>query len=201
MQGMYSVIVFHKNVDKYPKDWILTFCGSILNQTFQDFDILELNYGGGEERLFACSDFESIEMENHAEAMNYLIDKSFRSGYTHVFNTNVDDWYTLDRFEKQIKYKDFDVVSSNFTLVDEFTGNAYHTHYFNKMNIKRELDKGHNVICHPVVMISKNWWKPYDPKDIPFEDMRAWQRGGNFVILPDVLCFHRVHKKSVGHGG
>lgn len=200
MQGMYSVIVFHKNLGQYPKDWITKFAGSILNQTFQDFQIMELNYGGGDERIFACSDFDSIEMANHAEAMNYLIEKSFRLGYTHVFNTNVDDWYTLDRFEKQILYK-ADVVSSNFSLVDEFTGEVYYTHKFDKLHIQRELRSGHNVICHPVVMISKDWWKPYNPEDIPFEDLRAWQRGGDFVILPDVLCFHRVHRKSVGHGG
>lgn len=198
----FAVIVYHKNVLNYPAEWINTFVASIEYQTFQDFDILELNYGGGDERLFDRY-FDSIEMSNHAEAMNYLIDRAFALGYTHVFNTNVDDWYSLDRFEKQVRFTQYDVVSSNFTLVDEFTGNPYHTHYFSQLNIKRELDKGHNVICHPVVMISKKYWEThrYNPSEVPLEDMKLWQRGGNFVILPEVLCYHRVHRKSVGHGG
>lgn len=197
-----AVIVFHKQLHQYPKQWILDFSESILNQTFQEFSILELNYGGGEERIFACSVFESIEMNNHAEAMNYLIDKAFKS-YEFVFNTNVDDKYSLDRIEKQLPYleKGYDIVSSNFSLFND--NGTFHTHQFHKLNIKVELQQNHNVICHPVIAMSKHFWSynRYKPELIPLEDLRLWQsaiRSFRFIILSDVLCYHREHEKSVG---
>lgn len=198
-----SLIAYHKAVTQYPKQWIDEFSASILGQTYQDFDIFELNYGGGEERLFACSNFESKELLNHAEAMNYLIDKCFELGYDYTLNSNIDDIYALDRVEKQLPYmqQGYDVISSNFDLFNE--EGTYHTHQFHNLNIRKELSKNHNIICHPVVAISKHFWSfnRYFPHEIPFEDMKLWQRSigsFKFIILPEILLHHREHAKSVG---
>lgn len=199
-----ALICYHKNVTQYPKQWIDEFSLSILGQTYQDFDIFELNYGGGEERLFACSEFESKELTNHAEAMNYLIDKCFELGYDYMLNTNVDDIYSLDRIEKQLPcmQQGYDIISSNFDLFDE--RGTFHTHEFHTLNIRKELQANHNIICHPVVAISKHFWSwnRYYPHEIPLEDMKLWQRtvaSFKFIILPDVLLHHREHTNSVGH--
>jgi hypothetical protein len=198
-----AVIVFHSELTQYPKQWILDFSESILNQTYTDFDILELNYSGGEERIFASSIYEIIKLNNHAEAMNYLIDKAFASGYDFVFNANADDVFALDRIEKQLPYLEqgYDIVSSNFSLFND--KGVFHTHRFDKLDIRRELERNHNVICHPVIAMSKHFWSynRYKPELIPLEDMRLWQssiRSFRFIILPDVLLYHREHEKSVG---
>lgn len=197
-----AVIVYHKNLYQYPQEWIDRFRESIRNQTYKDFDIIELNYGGGEERIFDDSIFESIKMLSFPHAMNYLFDKC--KDYDCVFNTNCDDYYSEDRFEIQIGLirQGCDIVSSNFSLVDD--DNIKLTHRFEEKNIDRELSKNHNVICHPVVAYSKRFINKerYNPEEIPFEDMKLWQRtvrDYGYIITPEVLCFHRLHKNSVGH--
>jgi hypothetical protein len=203
MNNRLAIIVFHSQLTQYPKQWILDFSESILNQTYSDFDILEINYNGGEERIFASSIYESVDLNNHAEAMNYLIDKAFASGYDFVFNANADDVFALDRIEKQLPYLEqgYDIVSSNFSLFND--KGVFHTHRFDKLNIRHELERNHNVICHPVVAYSKHFWSynRYKPELIPLEDMRLWQssiRSFRFIILPDVLLYHREHSNSVG---
>lgn len=200
-----ALIVYHSNLLQYPPEWIEQFRQSILNQTIKGFTIIELNYGGGQERIFEDQYFQSHKLSNHAEAMNMLLIACFdKWGVDYVLNTNCDDWYSPDRVEKQLECLEqgYDIVSSNFSLHNgtEF----YHTHQFHALDIKSELDKDHNIICHPVVAYSKNFWDNncYYDEEIPFEDLRLWQRtidNYKFKILPDVLCYHRVHKTSVGH--
>lgn len=198
-----AVIVYHKNLSTiYPKQWVQKFKDSILRQTHQGFDILELNYGGTGDRIFANSQFESIEMPTFAYAMNHLLDKC--KEYDCVFNTNTDDWYSENRFEKQLNYirQEYDIVSSNFSLVKE--NRVTLTHHFDKRDIEKELARDHNMLCHPVIAYSKKFIESerYNPEEIPYEDMNLWKRTVSkykFIILPDVLCFHRLHKKSVGH--
>lgn len=200
-----ALIVYHKNVQQYPKEWITKFTQSILNQTVREFDLFELNYGGGEKKIFENSLFFNEKMPTFAHGMNFLISKGFEEGYDVIFNTNCDDFYRTDRIEQQCKYlkMGYDVVSSNFSLIKDDI--VTHTHFFDKMNIKQELEKNHNIICHPVVAFSKKFWgnNRYIPGEIPFEDIKLWQRalksGNGFIISPEILCYHRLHDNSVGH--
>jgi len=49
-----GVICYHKNLLQYPAKWIEDFKQSILTQTFSDFVMIEVCYGG-EGRIFdAC---------------------------------------------------------------------------------------------------------------------------------------------------
>lgn len=201
-----AVICYHKNLDQmYPWYWIEKFRQSILRQSHKDFSILELNYGDTPQQIFPNSYFESFELPNFAHAMNYLLDKAFAGGYDYVFNTNCDDEYALNRIEIQMPHliSGCDIVSSNFCLTRD--DKIVHTHYFHELDPLEELKKDHNILCHPVIGYSKNFWKHnrYYPEEIPFEDMQLWRRaleaGFNFRILPDLLCFHRLHEQSVGH--
>ena len=200
-----ALIVYHRNAQKlYPPRWIEDFKRSILNQTYKEFDIFECEYSGGDYRIFENSEFESIELPTFVDAMNYLLDKCFSLGYDYVLNTNLDDSYPIDRIEKQLvaMNQGIDIISSNFCLMDEHDI-VFHTHYFHTKNIQHELNKENNVICHPVVSYSKHFWKHnrYTPQDIPFEDLLLWKqaikKGCSFVILPDILCYHRIHNNSV----
>ncbi len=200
---MIAVIVYHRNIFQiYEPEWIRMFKESILNQTRMDFVIYEINYGGSGERLFQNSLYYSMILPNFVHAMNFLIDKSFEDGATVVYNTNCDDHFSLERIEKQQPYIDigYDIVASNFCLVKD--SEIVHTHKFDQVDIKSELNRGHNVIGHPVVAMSKSFWgkNRYDPEEVPEEDIKLWQRAihnSSFIILPDMLLYHRIHSNSV----
>lgn len=199
-----ALLVYHKNAKNiYPAHWLEQFKHSILNQTYKGFEIFEVEYGNGDYRIFEESDYESKELPTFVDAMNYLLDKCFSLGYDYCLNTNVDDIFDIYRVEKQLPFMrlKIDVISSNFSLIKDDI--ITHTHSFENLNIAIELNRDNNVICHPVVAISKAYWKDhrYFPDQVPTEDLQLWQRGiknGNtFVILPDVLCLHRLHSNSV----
>lgn len=198
-----ATIVYHKNVySVYPKQWVEEFKNSILNQT-KGTDLYELNYGNGEERIFENSNYEREGFPTFVHAMNYLLDSLFSVGYDCVFNTNSDDRYAPNRVEKQLEYMQhgYDLVSSNFALLNE-SGEVYHYHKFSQLDIREELHKDHNVVAHPAVCYSSRFWRNnrYIPDEIPYEDLRLWQRAitnYKFAIAPENLLFHRVHSNSV----
>lgn len=205
-----AVISYHKNITSlYPSAWIDQYRRSILNQTNTDFDIFELNYGGGQERIFPSAYFISYPYPTFVHAMNYLLDLLFKNpayNYDCVFNTNADDYYAIDRVEKQLIYieQGYDIVSSNFFLVkqDIITENTQ----LHNLNLRGELNNQHNIIGHPSVVYSKNFWKTnrYNDQEIPREDLKLWQRSimkNRFIILPDYLLFHRVYNSSVSAVG
>jgi hypothetical protein len=196
-------VCYHKNATQlYPEKWIEEYRNSILNQTYKEFDIYELEYSGGDYRIFENSIYHSKPFPSFVYALNYLLDCLFFMGYDCVLNTNVDDVYSLDRVEKQLPYieRGYDIVSSNFHLVD---GNGNITRQtFDNLNLELELANNHNVIAHPAVVYSKRFWENnrYVPEQIPLEDMMLWQRAiknSKFIILPDILLYHRIHSNSV----
>jgi len=83
-----GLILFHKKIPIiYKIDWI-TLCLETLNsQTYQDFDILECNYG--EENISLCEIYDYLfkekkkffwhkQLKNHVHAQNFLLNKAFK---------------------------------------------------------------------------------------------------------------------------
>ncbi len=199
-----ALISYHKNISQiYPERWIETYRQSIELQTYKRFDIYEVNYGTTTERIFKNSIFEQKEFPNFVHVQNYLLDKLFADGYDCVFNSNVDDHYSVRWIEKLFGFIEhgFDIVSSNFVIFDE--KELTKKHFFEKLNVEQELLNNHNVICHPSVCYSSAFWKKgnrYDPDEIPIEDLNLWKRGlsnSKYFIHPDHLCYHRIHSNSV----
>jgi hypothetical protein len=196
---------YHKNIQSlYKKEWIDQYRYSVENQTYKNFDIIEINYGGPEHRIFKNSIYEVKEHETFVHCMNNTLDRAFLE-YDYVLNGNCDDYQALNRIERQLKYltKGVDVCASNFALIDS-NGNEIKRHYFHDKDIAAELKKGHNVICHPSVAYSKRFWdaNKYDPSEIPYEDLNLWQRSihkFNFLILEDCLLYHRTHDRAVSY--
>lgn len=207
-----AVIIYHKNAfEIYNKNWILKCIESLQNQTIKEFTVFEINYGGEFERYYPQFQgqevfFESKNMENHIEAMNYLIDKAFKKGFDVVFNVNLDDYYHPQRFQKQIEAlkSGVQLVSSNFYY---FTENRppFKNMEMSKFQstLGQNLNRNHNVIAHPVVAMHKSFWEEglkYNNL-IGFEDLDLWQRaykiGKVFKILPDYLLYYRIHEKQI----
>lgn len=211
------VIFYHKNSTVlYKKRWIDKCIDTILNQSFQDFCIYEIDYGGDDFSIFSGINpnrdlnFYSKKFDNHAEAMNFIIDIAFREGCDVVFNTNVDDFYSLDRFKEQLEILEigYDLVSSDFYYVKDFNEKEMDV-ITNDICVSKEgpisveLGKNNNVIAHPCVAFTKNFWNinRYDPLEIPQEDLLLWKRGVEsgmkFYIIPEKLLFYRIHEKQI----
>lgn len=199
-----ALLTYHKNISSiYPPEWIEKYKESIKAQTFNDFQIMELNYGGTTERIFENSYFESFPYPTFIHALNYLLDKCFSSGYDVVFNSNVDDWAREDWMESLLLnvLEGYDLVSSNFCLIIDDKIVKYHQ--FHNLNIIAELEHEHNPIAHPAVCYTKRFWKQnrYVPAEIPREDMLLWTRaiksGSKFYINKENLLFHRIHDNAV----
>ena len=205
-----AAIVYHKNIKSiYKKEWIEESFNSILNQSYKNFSIYELNYGNDDFKLYREFDnnkkyhYYQIEMLNHAEAMNFLIDECIKDGCDVVFNNNLDDINHKNRFKIQIKYIEngFDIVSSNFIHID---GNGVEVRKmtFDSVDIQTEFKKGNNVICHPSVCYSKKFLMKnrYVTTEIPEEDFLLWKRtlkDYKFYICPDYLLNYRLHDNQV----
>jgi hypothetical protein len=202
-----GVIFFHKNIEKiYKKRWINKCIDSIRNQSKKDLTFYEINYGdNAEPRLLGDSVFFHEKKENYADAMNFIISKAFEDGCDYVFNTNLDDYYSEKRIEKQLKYLEdgYDLVSSDFCYINE------DDEVFHQMNITKygsifsNLKNNHNVIAHPSVGMSKEFWldedNRYDISKVPAEDLDLWKRSINkymFYIVDEVLLFYRIHKQQ-----
>jgi hypothetical protein len=208
-----GVIFFHKNIRSlYKSKWIDKCVKSIINQTVKKFKIYEINYGGDSYQIFNGEDnryyFKNIELNNHAEAMNIIIDEAFKDGCDYVFNTNLDDYYDITRIEKQLEKLEsgYDIVSSDFCYIEEIDSEDRIIHYKNiksNTDITKNLELNHNVIAHPVVAYSRKFWEKnrYEENEVPLEDLMLWKRsirnGSRFCIHDDVLLYYRLHSNQI----
>lgn len=204
-----AVIFFHSNIDSiYKKRWIDKCIDSILNQTYQDFDVFEIDYSGNGIQRIKDSKFFSVEMQNHIFAMNFLISEAFDAGYEIVFNTNFDDFYAPDRFAKQLERIEsgFQVVSSNFFYITEIGEKDICTRDMNMFkygDIRYNLNKNHNVIAHPCVAMHRSIWDAgfrYNESEIGFEDLSLWKKviqKFKFSIMQDYLLYYRIHNNQI----
>lgn len=184
-----GVIVFHKNNHIYDKRWIDKFVCSILEQTYSDFVIYEVDYGGGSVSVFNGYEyaqehkFYTENFNNHAEAMNFLIDRTLEDSCDYVFNTNIDDYYEKNRFEIQLTHllDGYDLVSSNFDYIkDDGFGNDIETLSFryDDVDIIDDLINGNNCIAHPCVAYSRAYL--LDNVYYPSEILVATQHTGYY---------------------
>ena len=205
-----AVIFYHKNIHRlYRQEWIDQCVDSMAGQSDKDFDVFELNYGGGNERYaegkFARYTFLNMEFNNHIGAMNYLYSMLFANGYDVVFNTNMDDYYDLWRVEEQMKFINTgcQLVSSDFVYINEFGHATKLMNVSEKGDIKENLNKDHNVIAHPAVAMHKSFWDDdlhYNDL-IGHEDLDLWQRavkkGKTLFIVPKPLLLYRIHREQI----
>lgn len=195
-----AIICFHKNIGRYPEEWIQKYKKSIIDQTYKEYQIFELNYGGEENRIFENSIFSSIHMDTHSDAHNYLIDLCFKEGYDAVMNSNVDDYYPPESLAILIMNYDpyFCLISGNYQSFTEINKNVYTTK-FHYMNIEREFNRGHNIISHPCCLYTRSFLdykESLDSREIPRDDFFMWKRmmkkGAKFKILPNILLHYRI---------
>lgn len=227
-----AVIIYHKNaLNYYEHRWLIKCLDSIEQQTYTKYDIFEVAYGSDiknevsiiqyfnkltDKKLF----FFKNEMKDHSYAMNFLINKVFKTGssYEYCFNINIDDYYNPQRFERQIgiieKLK-YDVVSSQMFYInenDEIINKIDKLAFTFKKNqsitkqiieeqkyIRKEFNKNHNIIAHPCVCFTRNFWEKIGPYKniVPREDLDIFKRAINSRIKTHIsksfLLYYRIH--------
>ena len=212
-----ATIIFHKNINRYPKLWISWFLKSIKNQA--KTTIFEIDYGGTKNQIYKGSVFYSKKFPTHAHAHNFLCIEAVEKGHDCVFNTNIDDIYHYQRVEVQLRYMEagYDVVSCDMTQINDkneassaenaivVQGKVLRTDIkFSEMDIvKQGLEKNHNIVAHPGVCYSKNFIENSGlliPEEIPTDDFNLWKRSYakfDFYIVPYSLLFYRIHSFNI----
>lgn len=197
-------IAFHKNAGSYPQKWIEDYVNSYHWQTVK-IQVYEINYGTTDERLFTDSVFVRKQFNTHAEAHNYILDMVFEHGYDYAFNSNIDDIYDKMRVELQMQYlPGNDVISCNHSEINGDNEITRADIPFSGMSVGQQFQRNHNIISHPGVVYSANFWRKcpkLDPVMIPRDDMMLWiwgyEHGYKFKIVPHTLVYHRIHSGSV----
>ena len=206
-----AVVFYHKNADSlYPHEWIMDCINSIRGQTFQDFDVFELNYGGDGKHYASGTGrhhyFINKKLGNHIDAMNTLLTYIFKQGYDVVWNTNMDDYYSPERFEKQLQEinQGYQVVSSNFIHIKENRDVIRYMDMVSLGSIEKHILNNHNIIAHPAVCMHRSFWDDdlHYHNLLGYEDLELWQRGihkgKKFKILGDYLLYYRIHPQQIG---
>lgn len=202
-----AMICFHSNIGRYPEKWITDYVNSYYWQSVK-IPIWEINYGKGKTRLFNDSTFFNKEFPTHADAHNFILDKVFEAGFDYAFNSNVDDISERIRVEAQLEAckKGYDIISCNHSIIDKENWIKVPDIQFSEKSVGIEFSKRppHNIISHPGVVYSKNFWTKcpkLDASKIPTDDLTLWlwgyANGYKFHIVPMTLLYYRIHPDSV----
>ena len=117
MTNKHAVLIYHSNIiEQYTDlDSLQPSLQSILQQSYSNYDILELNYGNDTTHIFPNSTlFWNIKFDTSKKAQNFLLNIAFNKlNYDVIFNIEVGKIYKLDTFEQQIKLINdgYDIVS------------------------------------------------------------------------------------------
>lgn len=216
-----AVVIYHRNVlTKYDPEWTYNCIDKIKRQTFQEFSVVELNFGGDETRVYDGDrphHFFSEKIDNLGSAITRAFDICFKElDFNLAFNINLDDDYEIDRFQVQLDHlhTGADVITSNFWMVNHELKNPGSTQFCigitdledqNRV-IDSEFSVGHNIIGFPVCLFTKRFWMgndglPSTEASRHREDFDMWiearRRGFKFYIIEKQLFKYRIHNNSI----
>lgn len=205
-----SVILPAYNSERYIRDAV----GSILAQTFRDFEFVIVNDGSADST-------ESILRELAAGDSRIKLISRPNTGYTialqeaiensrgeYLARMDADDHSLPERFAKQVALLDarpeVGVVGTCYELMDEH-GRKLHVQLqpSDDATLQKLCLAGTTPICHPSAMIRRTYFEQvggYRHDAMPAEDLDLWLRLGEvsqLACLPDVLLRYRLHAGSV----
>ena len=201
-----SVILPAYNAEKFIKDAIQ----SILDQTFEDFELIIINDCSTDNTLQIIKKFQDPRIKIIDNKTNLKIVRSLNSGMEiatgkFVARMDADDISLPTRFRKQIEYfnqhPEVDICGSWVRLFDgaDTTFKPYESHD----DIKASLLFVNNII-HPSVMFRKASLVKnnlsYDQSFINAEDYGLWVAAMDklrFANVQEVLLKYRLHANNV----
>lgn len=203
---MISVLLATYNGEKY----LSTAIESVLNQTFNNFEILiGLNgttddsknlikkYNDSRIRIFDYGDDKG-----KAKTLNRLL---VEAKYDWIALQDDDDVWLQDKLENQIKFlEDFDVIGTFISYIDSY-GNMIGapTLYSHHEEIKKYSLNGTNQVANTSAIFKKadaleiyGW----NPEIDGIEDFDFWlkllRKDKKFFNIPECYVLHRIHKSN-----
>jgi hypothetical protein len=217
-----GVVIYHRNIfKKYNPEWIYSCLNQIEKQTFQNFSLIELNFGGDGIKIFNSerdSYFYNEKIDNLGNALNRAFDICFKElNFDLIYNINLDDDYPLDRFEKQLNCyltNRADIISCNFNFTDSDLSILSSTNFCDGIKdiitqneiIEREFQIDNNIIGFPGCLFTKKFWEnwgyfPIDDISKGREDFDMWikakKNGCIFYIMEEKLFNYRIHNSNI----
>lgn len=212
-----SVLLPAYNHDKYLKETI----ESILNQTFQDFELLISDDCSTDDsaqiiRKFTDEKIKKVFFEENrgtVRALNYLLHMA-KGEYIAVIGS--DDVWETDKLEKQLdileKDKSIAACFSRTTIIDEnsnivsdskvFPVDIFDFDNFSRTRMLRELFVSGNRFCHSSVLIRSDVHRQVGEYNIAYRqlhDYDLWVRlllNNKVFIVKSPLVRYRVVEKS-----
>ena len=190
---------------------------SVLDQSFQDFEIVVTDDGSTDDTLAIVRSFSDPRIRVEAlpanrgisTAMNATIARA-RGRYLAILNS--DDWALPGRLRKQVAFLDANPdVSLVFALPRAVDEAGLPTAAFNDFGLPftfpdftrrtwlRQLFFHGNCLCAPTAMIRRDAYEAvgdYDPRLTNVQDLDMWIRmlmaGHNIHVLPEPLTAFRI---------
>lgn len=181
---------------------------SVLNQTFQDFELILIDDGSTDNSLEIARNFEKMDSRIRVihdgqnkrlpDRLNQLI---LESKFDLIARMDADDIMHPERLERQVdllRNSSYDLVSTSY-----FTINSKDRVVSSRIITKEELKLddfllGNYYILHPSILAKKSWYLEhlYDPYFDRAEDYELWFRSKlsntlNIKIMKDSLMFYR----------
>ena len=185
---------------------------SILNQTYQNFELLIINDASNKEVVEVLKSYTDSRIQIFTNPINLGITKSLNIGLKnakgkYIARMDADDISLKDRFEQQLSYMEQHpktiVLGSLAKIVDseDIKGES--------LNIDREVrriqlsfyNKG---VIHPTAFMRREMiinHRLYYDEEIPkAQDYELWTRCievGSIDVLPKVLLKYRIHQGQI----
>ncbi|TNJ59765.1 glycosyltransferase, partial [Paenibacillus hemerocallicola] len=201
-----SILIPTFNSEKYIMDTLY----SLLEQKFQDFEILIVNELGSNDRtteIIKLFQDPRIKIIQNTERLGLA--QSLNSGIRvakgeYIARADADDVYPAHRLEKQVEFLD---QHPDISVCGSWQRHFGKRDYIHKTVITSEEIKAQTLficdMCHSTLMIRKkdfidnNLW--YDPNYLS-EDFELWSRAVHnlkFYNLPDVLGEYRWDGENI----
>ncbi|MEW6380384.1 MAG: glycosyltransferase [bacterium] len=217
-----SVVMASYNHEKY----IAEALQSVLDQTYQDFEIIITDDGSTDETADQIRKFKDpridlscFEKNQGACVATRISLEKARGEYIAILNS--DDAYLPDRLEKQVRFldnhPDIGAVFSQAQIIDE-QGNDFtdvnHFYYtiFQQDNKSRFAWLNHffynrNCLCHPSILIRRKCYETigyYDERYAQLPDFDFWIRlclKYEIHVLPEKLIKFRIRTGEANASG
>lgn len=193
------------------KDFLEDSISSILNQSFDDFELLLLDDGSEDSPIDVINQFQDSRIKYIRDEINNGIVFQLNKGISlakgkYIARMDADDIAHPERLKRQVNFlensknKLIDVLGTNAEEMGDSNGNIDHKNY-NPVQISFLL----NFFCpllHPSVMIRSSVFGNglrYSTQYQFAEDYALWKiinNGKNIAILPETLLKYRIHNNQ-----
>ena len=214
MNPIISVILPVYNSQDYLKECIK----SLLNQTFNNFELIIINDGSTDNSENIILSFKDNRIRYHSNNTNLGIIKSLNKAIDlakgeFISRMDSDDIAVSTLFEKQLRifdqYKEISLLNiRTYCLLGDTNFYKRNNHIISpNFESIRHINFIQNLISHPGIMIKAKILKEYKYNDIQdiihFEDVELWQRilndGHICYTIHENLLFYRIHNKSINY--